>query len=41
MRNKLIFALVAIGATGAAVSAYVYSVPAKPLPPSFQPARDP
>jgi len=41
MRNKLIFALVAIGATGAAVSAYVYSVPAKPLPPAFQPARDP
>ena len=41
MRNKIIFALVVLGALGATASAYVYAVPSKPLPPVFTPASDP
>jgi HlyD family secretion protein len=41
MRNKLIFSVVVAGALGALVSAYVYAVPGKPLPPVFSPAPDP
>ncbi|HTR53576.1 MAG TPA: biotin/lipoyl-binding protein [Kofleriaceae bacterium] len=41
MRNKIIFALVILGALGAGVSAYVYAVPSKPLPPAFDPAHNP
>jgi len=41
MRNKIIFALVVIGALGAIFSAYVYAVPAKQLPPAFAPASNP
>ena len=41
MRNKIIFALVILGAIGAGVSAYVYAVPSKPLPPAFEPAHNP
>jgi len=41
MRNKIIFALVLLGALGALGSAYVYAVPSKPLPPVFNPAPDP
>jgi HlyD family secretion protein len=41
MRNKIIFALVLLGALGAFGSAYVYAVPSKPLPPVFNPAPNP
>jgi HlyD family secretion protein len=41
MRNRLIFALVVVGTLGALLSAYVYAVPAKPLPPAFSPASNP
>jgi HlyD family secretion protein len=41
MRNKIIFALVILGVLGALGSAYVYAVPAKPLPPLFSPPPDP
>ena len=41
MRNKIIFSLVVIGIIGAAISAYVYAVPTKPLPPAFTPATNP
>jgi HlyD family secretion protein len=41
MRNKIIFALVLIGALGATGSAYVYAVPSKPLAPAFDPASNP
>jgi HlyD family secretion protein len=41
MRNKVIFALVVLGALGASASAYVYAVPSKPLSPVFNPAPNP
>lgn len=41
MRNKIIFALVAVGVLGALWSAYVYAVPRKPLAPVFNPAPNP
>ncbi len=41
MRNKIIFALVAVGVLGALWSAYVYAVPSKPLAPVFNPAPNP
>jgi HlyD family secretion protein len=41
MRNKIIFSLVVFGAFGALLSAYVYAVPSKPLPPVFNPAPNP
>jgi HlyD family secretion protein len=41
MRNKIIFGMVIIGALGALISAYVYAVPSKSLPPVFNPAPDP
>ncbi|HUJ58356.1 MAG TPA: biotin/lipoyl-binding protein [Kofleriaceae bacterium] len=41
MRNKIIFVLVVLGALGAGVSAYVYAVPSKTLPPAFDPAHNP
>jgi HlyD family secretion protein len=41
MRNRLIFFLVVFGVLGSLVSAYVYAVPSKPLPPVFNPAPNP
>lgn len=41
MRNKVLFALVVLGIVGALTSAYVYAVPARPLPPAFSPAPNP
>ncbi len=41
MRNKIIFALVAVGLAGAVFSAYLYAKPAQPQPPAFEPASNP
>ncbi len=41
MRNKITFALVFVGIAVALISAYVYAVPSKPLPPVFNPAPNP
>jgi HlyD family secretion protein len=41
MRNKIIFALVAVGVLLAFASAYVYARPPKPQSPVFQPASNP
>jgi len=41
MRNKIIFACVALGIVGAGFSAWLYARPAKPLPPAFSPASNP
>ncbi len=41
MRNKIIFALVAIGVVLGLFSAYVYAVPKKAMPPLFNPAPNP
>ncbi len=41
MRNKIIFALVALGFLGALLSAVVYARPRKRVPPAFSPAPNP
>ncbi len=41
MRSKILFALVILGLVGGLVSAYVYGVRKKPLPPAFNPAQNP
>jgi HlyD family secretion protein len=41
MRNKLLFALAIIGILAGFVSAYVYGIKQKPLPPAFNPASNP
>ncbi len=41
MRNKIIFALSVVGILAGLVSAYLYGVEKKPLPPAFQPAPNP
>ncbi len=41
MRNKLLVALAVIGVITGFVSAYVYGIKSKPLPPAFKPAANP
>lgn len=41
MRNKIIFALVALGVLAGLASAYVYARPKHALPPAFKPASNP
>ncbi|MGA8146341.1 MAG: efflux RND transporter periplasmic adaptor subunit [Gallionellaceae bacterium] len=41
MRNKLLFALAIIGILAGFVSAYIFSIKQKPLPPAFKPASNP
>lgn len=41
MRSKILFALVILGLVGGLVSAYVYGIRGKPLPPAFNPAQNP
>lgn len=41
MRNKILFALAILGLVGGLVSAYVYGIRKKPLPPAFYPAQNP
>jgi len=41
MRNRIIFALVALGILGGLASAYVYARPKKALPPAFAPSANP
>ncbi len=41
MRNKIIFALVAVGIVAALASAYLHARPSNPQPPAFQPASNP
>lgn len=41
MRNKLMVALAVIGVLAGFVSAYVYGIKSKPLPPAFNPAANP
>lgn len=41
MRNRLLFALAIFGLAAGLVSAYVYGIRKKPLPPAFTPAQNP
>jgi HlyD family secretion protein len=41
MRNKIIFSLAVMGILAGLVSAYIYGLAKKPLPPAFQPAPNP
>ena len=41
MRHRLLLALVILGVVGGLVSAYVYGIRKKPLPPAFYPAQNP
>jgi HlyD family secretion protein len=41
VRNKILFALAIVGLAGGLVSAYVYGIREKPLPPAFNPAQNP
>lgn len=41
MRHKLLLALVILGVAGGLVSAYMYGIRKKPLPPAFTPAMNP
>ena len=41
MRNRILFALAVVGLVGGLVSAYVYGIRKKPLPPAFNPAQNP
>jgi len=41
MRNKILLALSIIGIIGGLVSAYIYGIERKPLPPAFNPASNP
>ncbi len=41
MRHRFLLALVILGLVGGLVSAYVYGIRGKPLPPAFNPAQNP
>ncbi|MFI5329576.1 MAG: HlyD family secretion protein [Desulfobaccales bacterium] len=41
MRHKLLLALVILGVVGGLVSAYMYGIRKKPLPPAYYPAQNP
>ena len=41
MRNKILFSLAAVGILVGLVSAYIYGIEKKPLPPAFNPAFNP
>jgi len=41
MRNKILFSLSVIGILAGLVSAYIYGIEKKPLPPAFSPASNP
>jgi HlyD family secretion protein len=41
LRNKILVALAIVGLVGGLVSAYVYGIKKKPLPPAFNPAQNP
>ncbi len=41
MKSKILFALVILGLVGGLISAYVYGIRGKPLPPAFNPAQNP
>ncbi len=41
MRNKIIFSLAIMGILAGLLSAYLYGIEKKPLPPTFQPASNP
>ena len=41
MRHRLLLALVILGVVGGLVSAYMYGIRKKPLPPAYYPAQNP